>query len=107
MNFMIFLFSRKNEKTPETLDFTGFSGGVFGVPEVIRTPDLPLRRRSLYPAELRKHITIVIISQFCNFVKCLFDKKSWLAIATSIDALAVGITFAFLNIFLEGVGILK
>ena len=26
-----------------------------GVPEVIRTPDLPLRRRSLYPAELRKH----------------------------------------------------
>mgnify|MGYP000678842448 FL=1 len=101
------MFLRKNEKTPETLDFTGFSGGVFGVPEVIRTPDLPLRRRSLYPAELRKHITIVIISQFCNFVKCLFDKKSWLAIATSIDALAVGITFAFLNIFLEGVGILK
>ena len=79
----------------------------YGVPEVIRTPDLPLRRRSLYPAELRKHITIAIISQFCNFVKCLFDKKSWLAIATSIDALAVGITFAFLNIFLEGVGILK
>ena len=83
MNFTIFHFFRKNEKTPETLDFTGFSGGVFGVPEVIRTPDLPLRRRSLYPAELRKHITIVIISQFCNFVKCLFDKKSWLAIATS------------------------
>ena len=107
MIFSFLLFLRKNEKTPETLDFTGFSGGVFGVPEVIRTPDLPLRRRSLYPAELRKHITIVIISQFCNFVKCLFDKKSWLAIATSIDALAVGITFAFLNIFLEGVGILK
>ena len=59
MKFTIFLFSRKNEKTPETLDFTGFSGGVFGVPEVIRTPDLPLRRRSLYPAELRKHIAIV------------------------------------------------
>ncbi|ERK47142.1 hypothetical protein HMPREF0373_01501 [Eubacterium ramulus ATCC 29099] len=43
MNFTIFLFSRKNEKTPETLDFTGFSGEVFGVPEVIRTPGLPLR----------------------------------------------------------------
>ena len=43
MNFTIFLFSRKNEKTPETLDFTHVSGGVFGVPEVIRTPDLPLR----------------------------------------------------------------
>ena len=42
-----------------SLPFTGFSGGVFGVPEVIRTPDLPLRRRSLYPAELRKHIAIV------------------------------------------------
>ena len=26
----------------------------FGVPEVIRTPDLPLRRRLLYPAELRE-----------------------------------------------------
>ncbi len=46
MKFVIFsflLFLRKNEKTPETLDFTGFSGGVFGVPEVIRTPDLSLR----------------------------------------------------------------
>ena len=94
-------------RCPKNLDFTRLFGCAFGVPEVIRTPDLPLRRRSLYPAELRKHITIVIISQFCNFVKCLFDKKSWLAIATSIDALAVGITFAFLNIFLEGVGILK
>ena len=48
MNFTIFLFFRKNEKTPETLDFTGFSGGVFGVPEVIRTPDLPLRRGHCY-----------------------------------------------------------
>ena len=44
MNFTIFLFSHKNEKTPETLDFTHVSGGVFGVPEAIRTPDLPLRR---------------------------------------------------------------
>lgn len=43
-DFSFLLFLRKNEKTPETLDFTGFSGGVFGVPEVIRTPDLPLRR---------------------------------------------------------------
>ena len=55
-DFYDFSLFRKNEKTPETLDFTGFSGGVFGVPEVIRTPDLPLRRRSLYPAELRKHL---------------------------------------------------
>ena len=31
---------------------------LFGVPEVIRTPDLSLRRRSLYPAELREHILL-------------------------------------------------
>ena len=30
---------------------------VFSVPERIRTSDLPLRRRSLYPAELREHET--------------------------------------------------
>ena len=43
MIFSFSLFLRKNEKTPETLDVTGFSGEFFGVPEVIRTPDLPLR----------------------------------------------------------------
>lgn len=48
MKFTILLFFDKNEKTPETLDFTGFSGGVFGVPEVIRTPDLPLRSDDQY-----------------------------------------------------------
>ena len=31
------------------------------VPEVTRTPDLPLRRRSLYPSELRKRTTPSII----------------------------------------------
>ena len=55
VGIMYIFHYRKEEKTPETLDFTGFSGGVFGVPEVIRTPDLPLRRRSLYPTELRAH----------------------------------------------------
>ena len=43
VGIMYIFHYRKEEKTPETLDFTGFSGGVFGVPEVIRTPDLPLR----------------------------------------------------------------
>ena len=33
--------------------------GVYGVPGEIRTPGLSLRRRSLYPAELRKHFEIV------------------------------------------------
>ena len=28
---------------------------ITGVREVTRTPDLPLRRRSLYPTELRRH----------------------------------------------------
>ena len=46
-----------------------------GVPEVIRTPDLPLRRRSLYPAELRKHITKNIITHFCRLVKCLLKNS--------------------------------
>ena len=79
--YLLFPFyGMKKRQVPACLQSLG---ALFGVPKVIRTPDLPLRRRSLYPAELRKHITIVIISQFCNFVKCLFDKKSWLAIATS------------------------
>ena len=30
--------------------------GTFGTPEGIRIPDLPLRRRTLYPAELQAHI---------------------------------------------------
>ena len=51
-DFLFLLFLRKNKKTPEALDFTGFSGEVFGVPEGSRTPDLSLRRRTLYPAEL-------------------------------------------------------
>ena len=88
----------------------------YGVPEVIRTPDLPLRRRSLYPAELRKHITIVIISQFCNFVKCLFEKKKLTRHSNKFGSryksraeIAGGIILVLigLNIFLEGVGILK
>ena len=52
--FFSFIALSKNKK-PKNLDFTRLFGCAFGVPEVIRTPDLPLRRRSLYPAELRKH----------------------------------------------------
>ena len=33
----------------------------FGTPEGIRIPDLPLRRRTLYPAELRVHKAHIII----------------------------------------------
>jgi hypothetical protein len=60
----------KNKKTPEALDFTGFSGGVFGVPKGIRTPDLSLRRRTLYPTELLAH-NITIVYDGLRFVKKL------------------------------------
>ena len=61
---------RKIKKTPETLDFAGFSGGVFGVPKGIRTPDLSLRRRTLYPTELLAH-NITIVYDGLRFVKKL------------------------------------
>ena len=63
MKFTILHVFGENEKTPETLDFTGFSGGVFGVPARIRTGGLPLRRRTLYPAEVRDHVLKILISQ--------------------------------------------
>jgi hypothetical protein len=75
MNFTIFLFYRKNEKTPETLDFTGFSGGVFGVPEVIRTPDLPLRRSPrrgfLTPSKSLKSLDFTGFSEISVLIKSL------------------------------------
>ena len=61
---------RKIKKTPETLDFAGLPGGVFGVPKGIRTPDLSLRRRTLYPTELLAH-NITIVYDGLRFVKKL------------------------------------
>ena len=45
----------------------------FGVPEGSRTPDLSLRRRTLYPAELLRHlfILIILIAKKTPF-RCLF-----------------------------------
>ena len=44
---------------------TSRSGRFFyGVPGEIRTPGLPLRRRTLYPAELRKLIYLVLNMSF-------------------------------------------
>ena len=55
---------RREKKTPESLDFTGDSGDASGIPGAIRTRDLPLRRRTLYPAELRvHHLTHTLYSQ--------------------------------------------
>ena len=59
----------KNKKTPETLDFTGLPGGVFGVPKGIRTPDLSLReshgRVFYYPLKSSK------ILDFTGFFKII------------------------------------
>ena len=40
----------------------------FGTPEGIRIPDLPLRRRTLYPAELLGHIIFCIVPKFSRSV---------------------------------------
>ena len=53
-----------------SLPFAGFSGGVFGVPKGIQTPDLSLRRRTLYPTELLAH-NITIVYDGLRFVKKL------------------------------------
>ena len=41
---------------------------LFGTPGAIRTRDLPLRRRTLYPAELRVHKAHIIIRKGSKFV---------------------------------------
>ena len=46
------LHEMKNGEYPKNLEFSPF----FSVPDVIRTRGLPLRRRTLYPAELQKRI---------------------------------------------------
>ena len=53
---------RAKEK-PEKLDFIG----LFGVPGAIRTRGLSLRRRTLYPAELRRQIWIF---QGLQLIRC-------------------------------------
>lgn len=45
--------------------------GVQSVSDVIRTHDLPLRRRTLYPAELQKHIQLWTFTGFLNLLKLL------------------------------------
>ncbi len=48
------------------------------VPEAIRTPDLPLRRRLLYPAELRKHMECLVktLTYFMiNHINCKYLNK--------------------------------
>lgn len=49
-------------------------GKGFGVSEVIRTPDLSLRRRSLYPAELRKRMAAEPPRLFSKFCLALREK---------------------------------
>ena len=51
---------------------------VFGALEWIRTTDLPLRRRLLYPAELRR--------QGCYYQRCelIIQAKIWLIISLAL-----------------------
>ena len=42
---------------------------IYGAPGEIRTPDLTLRRRSLYPAELRAHMNSISYFRFYRTAK--------------------------------------
>ena len=54
---MFYLCStRRQTKKPKNIVFMGY----FGVPGGIRTHDLPLRRRTLYPAELQRLIQLLM-----------------------------------------------
>ena len=50
----------ENEKREWKISKLTHSTLSLAVREVTRTPDLPLRRRSLYPTELRRHIIFVL-----------------------------------------------
>ena len=51
---------QRKVKVPRNLDFSA----LFGALEGIRIPDLPLRRRTLYPAELQAHTLSVRANSF-------------------------------------------
>ena len=62
---MFYLCStRRQTKKPKNVVFMGY----FGVPGGIRTHDLPLRRRTLYPAELQRlmQFWMPLISNHCR-----------------------------------------
>jgi hypothetical protein len=45
---------------PKRLPRVNVFTGKYGAPTMIRTWDLPLRRRTLYPAELPGHRTVIL-----------------------------------------------
>ena len=53
------LINTEKHRKP-SLQHEGFRHSLFSVPGRIRTAGLPLRRRTLYPAELQKHSDIFI-----------------------------------------------
>ncbi len=63
------LFGQKARasENPETLDFTGDR-------ERIRTAGLPLRRRSLYPAELHNRALSKTVRDYITILECNKDK---------------------------------
>lgn len=56
LDFLNLPTGRKRAENPRNLEFSTH----FGVPERIRTAGLSLRRRTLYPAELRRHNVIIV-----------------------------------------------
>ena len=52
----MYVGTKRAVKKPINIEFIGF----FGVPGGIRTHDLPLRRRTLYPAELQRLIQLLM-----------------------------------------------
>ena len=63
---------------------------VYGTHEGIRTSDLPLRRRSLYPAELHGHIdffySLGIVSQFQPLVNLESRSRSSVSVRSADTA---------------------
>ena len=50
---------------------------MYSVRDAIRTRDLPLRRRTLYPAELRKHVTAACLFAFADSYKSIISTVQW------------------------------
>ena len=55
------IYGKSKHALPINKKHIGYHANVLScVPDAIRTHDLPLRRRTLYPAELRKHAISIL-----------------------------------------------
>ena len=65
-----YVLQKAKKQSPENAVFWGF----LGVPDTIRTCDLQSRSLTLYPAELRAHGALLIITQVFPGCKCSLRK---------------------------------